>query len=84
MAPILERHVPTGRRRRAAEEDDVLAAQPVVAEGVGGIILFGSDASPDLPADLGLRPWKGADPRGGMGCSRIPGFDSWGSALAGE
>lgn len=35
-----------------AEEDDVLAARPVVAEGVGGIILFGSDAPPDLPADL--------------------------------
>jgi beta-N-acetylhexosaminidase len=45
--------------RRAAQlvvvpagEDDVLAAAPVVAEGVGGIILFGSDAPPDLPADL--------------------------------
>ena len=35
-----------------AEEDDVLAAAPVVAEGAGGIILFGSDAPPDLPADL--------------------------------
>jgi beta-N-acetylhexosaminidase len=37
-----------------AEQDDVLAAQPVVAEGVGGIILFGSDAPPDLPADLAM------------------------------
>ena len=35
-----------------AEEDDVLAAQPLVAEGVGGIILFGSAAPPELPADL--------------------------------
>lgn len=35
-----------------AGKDDVLAAQPAVAEGAGGIILFGSDASPDLPADL--------------------------------
>jgi beta-N-acetylhexosaminidase len=45
--------------RRAAQlvvvpagEDDVLAARPMVAEGAGGIILFGSDAPPDLPADL--------------------------------
>ena len=35
-----------------AEEDDVLAVQPQVAAGVGGIILFGSDAPPTLPADL--------------------------------
>jgi beta-N-acetylhexosaminidase len=45
--------------RRAAQlvvvpagEDDVLAAAPVVAEGAGGIILFGSAAPPELPADL--------------------------------
>jgi beta-N-acetylhexosaminidase len=35
-----------------AEEDDVLAAQPLAAEGVGGIILFGSDAPPALAANL--------------------------------
>ena len=35
-----------------AEQDDVLAAQPSVAEGAAGIILFGSEAPPDLPADL--------------------------------
>jgi beta-N-acetylhexosaminidase len=35
-----------------AEEDDALAARPLVADGVGGIILFGSDAPPELPADL--------------------------------
>ena len=35
-----------------AEEDDVLAVQPLVAAGAGGIILFGSDAPPALPANL--------------------------------
>ncbi len=35
-----------------AEEDDVLSAQPLVAEGVGGIILFGSAAPSTLPANL--------------------------------
>jgi beta-N-acetylhexosaminidase len=35
-----------------AEEDAVLAAQPLAAEGVGGIILFGSQAPSDLPAQL--------------------------------
>jgi len=30
----------------------VLAAQPLAAEGVGGLILFGSSAPPSLPADL--------------------------------
>ena len=30
----------------------MLAARPLVAEGAGGIILFGSDAPPDLPANL--------------------------------
>ena len=35
-----------------AEEDDVLVAQPLAAEGVGGIILFGSDAPPALAANL--------------------------------
>ncbi|MGH3187648.1 MAG: glycoside hydrolase family 3 N-terminal domain-containing protein [Streptosporangiaceae bacterium] len=35
-----------------AEEDDVLAVRPLVASGVGGIILFGSDAPSRMPADL--------------------------------
>jgi beta-N-acetylhexosaminidase len=35
-----------------AEEDDVLAARPLVADGVGGIIIFGSDAPPELAANL--------------------------------
>jgi beta-N-acetylhexosaminidase len=35
-----------------AEEDAVLAAQPLAAEGAGGIILFGSQAPSDLPAHL--------------------------------
>ena len=35
-----------------AEEDDVLAVQPLVAAGIGGIILFGSYAPPALPANL--------------------------------
>ena len=35
-----------------AEEDDVLAIRPLVAEGVGGIILFGSDGPADLAANL--------------------------------
>ncbi len=35
-----------------AEEDDVLAVQPLVAAGAGGIVLFGSDAPRSLPADL--------------------------------
>lgn len=35
-----------------AEEDDVLAVQPLVAAGAGGIILYGSDAPPALPANL--------------------------------
>ena len=46
-------------RRRAAqlvvvpaEQDDVLATAPLVAAGVGGIILFGSDAPSTLPAEL--------------------------------
>jgi beta-N-acetylhexosaminidase len=34
------------------EEDNVLSAQPVAAEGVGGIILFGSYAPRALPANL--------------------------------
>ena len=45
--------------RRAAQlvvvpvqENDVLAAKPLVASGVGGIILFGSDVLSALPADL--------------------------------
>ena len=45
--------------RRAAQlvvvpvqESDVLAAKPLVARGAGGIILFGSEAPPALPADL--------------------------------
>jgi beta-N-acetylhexosaminidase len=37
-----------------AEEDAVLAAQPLAAEGVGGIILFGSQAPSDLPANLAV------------------------------
>jgi beta-N-acetylhexosaminidase len=36
------------------EENDVLSARPLVAEGVGGIILFGSDAPPTLPANLAV------------------------------
>lgn len=35
-----------------AEEDDVLAARPLVTDGAGGIILFGSDAPPELAANL--------------------------------
>ena len=35
-----------------AEEDDVLAVRSLVADGAGGIILFGADAPPDLPANL--------------------------------
>jgi beta-N-acetylhexosaminidase len=35
-----------------AEEDAVLAAHPLAAEGAGGIILFGSQAPSDLPANL--------------------------------
>jgi beta-N-acetylhexosaminidase len=35
-----------------AEEDAVLAARPLAAEGAGGIILFGSQAPSDLPANL--------------------------------
>ena len=35
-----------------AEEDDVLPVRPLVAKGVGGIILFGSGAPPALPANL--------------------------------
>ena len=35
-----------------AEEDDVLSVRPLVAKGVGGIILFGSGAPPALPANL--------------------------------
>ncbi len=35
-----------------AEEDDALAARPLVAGGAGGIILFGSDAPPELAANL--------------------------------
>ena len=35
-----------------AEEDDVLAVQPLVAAGAGGIILYGSAAPPALPANL--------------------------------
>ena len=35
-----------------AEEDDVLAVQPLVAAGAGGIILFGSAAPATLPASL--------------------------------
>jgi beta-N-acetylhexosaminidase len=45
--------------RRAAQlvvvpvqENDVLAAKTLVADGAGGIILFGSDAPPALPAHL--------------------------------
>lgn len=57
-----------------AEEDDVLAVQPLVTEDVGGIILFGSDAPPTLPADLaalrrtaagGVPPLVMADEEGG-------------------
>lgn len=47
--------------RRAAQlvvvpvgENDVLAAKTLVADGVGGIILFGSDAPPALPANLAV------------------------------
>ena len=35
-----------------AEENDVLAVRPLAAEGVGGLILFGSPAPPALPANL--------------------------------
>jgi len=35
-----------------AEENDVLAAQPLAAEGVGGVILFGSSAPLSLRAGL--------------------------------
>src|SRR5215831_7634878 len=35
-----------------ARETDVLAAKTLVADGVGGIILFGSDAPSSLPANL--------------------------------
>jgi beta-N-acetylhexosaminidase len=57
-----------------ADEGDVPAAQPLVAEGVGGIILFGSYAPPALPAELatlrrnaagGLPPLIMTDEEGG-------------------
>lgn len=57
-----------------AEEDDVLAVQPLVAGGAGGIVLFGSDAPPTLSADLaalrkaalgGLPPLVMTDEEGG-------------------
>ncbi len=35
-----------------AEEDDVLAAQPMVEAGVGGLLLFGSAAPASLPGQL--------------------------------
>ncbi len=35
-----------------AEEDDVLAARPMAEAGVGGLLLFGSAAPADLPAQL--------------------------------
>ena len=50
---------PWSLERRAAQlvvvpvdEDAVLSVRPLVAEGTGGIILFGSDAPSTLPADL--------------------------------
>jgi beta-N-acetylhexosaminidase len=58
-----------------AEETDVLAARPLVAAGAGGIILFGSDAPPALPANLaalrrtaanGLPPLVMTDEEGGQ------------------
>ena len=57
-----------------AEEDDVLAARPLVAEGAGAIILFGAYAPPALPAALatlrrsaagGLPPLVMTDEEGG-------------------
>jgi len=57
-----------------AEEDDVLAALPLVADGAGGVILFGSDAPPELAVNLatlrrnaagGLPPLIMSDEEGG-------------------
>jgi beta-N-acetylhexosaminidase len=44
-----------------AEEDAVLSVQPLVAEGAGGIILFGSDAPGTLPAGLAALRRAGGD-----------------------
>jgi beta-N-acetylhexosaminidase len=57
-----------------AEEDDVLAARPMVEAGVGGLLLFGSAAPPSLPGQLaalrrhapdGLPPLVSTDEEGG-------------------
>ena len=57
-----------------AEEDDVLAARPMVEAGVGGLLLFGSAAPPGLPGQLavlrrhalgGLPPLVSTDEEGG-------------------
>jgi beta-N-acetylhexosaminidase len=57
-----------------AEETDVLAVRSLVREGLGGIILFGSQAPPSLPSELatlrgdapgGLAPLVMTDEEGG-------------------
>lgn len=57
-----------------ADEDDVLAAQPMVEAGVGGLLLFGSAAPASLPRQLasldrhapgGLPPLVSTDEEGG-------------------
>ncbi len=57
-----------------ADEDDVLAARPMVEAGVGGLLLFGSAAPPGLPRQLaalrrhapgGLPPLVSTDEEGG-------------------
>ncbi len=57
-----------------ADEDDVLAARPMVEAGVGGLLLFGSAAPPGLPGQLaalrrhapgGLPPLVSTDEEGG-------------------
>ncbi len=48
-----------------AQEDDVLAARPMVEAGVGGLLLFGSAAPADLPrqlAELGRQAAGGLPP----------------------
>ncbi len=75
------------------EEDDVAAAEPLLAAGVGGLILFGSQAPADLAAGLenaeqsslaGLSPLVMTDEEGGeiQRLSNLVGSIPWPRSMA--
>jgi beta-N-acetylhexosaminidase len=75
------------------EENDVAAAQPLLAEGVGGLILFGSQAPANLAAGLGsveqasldgLSPLVMTDEEGGevQRLANLAGWIPWPRSMA--